>query len=79
MPNHSDILVSIDHPHGPVSVPLEEWMTKGPGERDLLKPVRASARSTGETLPLSVIPIQYRNSSFVRTLIKLRIMRSPWA
>lgn len=74
----SDINVRLSHPHGDIEIPLEEWIKTGPGERDLLQPVLAIRASTGEKLPLSVIPLQYRNTILSRLLISLHILPQPW-
>lgn len=73
-----DILVTIAHPHGDVEVPLLEWIKTGPGPRPLVRPVAARRKSTGESIPLSAIPIQYRNTSFTRALIKIKAIQDPW-
>lgn len=73
-----DVLVTLAHPHGDVEVPLGEWMRTGPGERPLLRPVHARRRSTGEPLPLRVIPFIYRNTALARLLIRIGLLRDPW-
>lgn len=73
-----DILVTIAHPHGDVEVPLSEWIRIGPGPRPLVRPVAARRKSTGESVPLSAIPMQYRNTPFTRALIKARVLQDPW-
>jgi hypothetical protein len=73
-----DILVTIAHPFGDVEVSLSEWIKTGPGPRPLVRPVAARRRSTGESIPLSAIPIKYRNTSFTRALIKARVLQDPW-
>lgn len=46
---------------GTIEVSLSEWIARGPGPRDRLRPTAVRSRATGEALPLSVIPAQYRN------------------
>lgn len=50
-----DILVIIDHPHGPVEVPYREWLNDGPGPRKALQLKSARRKSTGEDIPLGDI------------------------
>lgn len=73
-----DVIVTIDHPFGRIEPTLAEWMRKGPGPRKLLRPTAARSRSTGEPLPLSVIPLAYRNDAVSRMLIAAGIIKSPW-
>jgi len=74
----SDILVSLSHPHGDIEVPLSEWITHGPGARKYLKPTSVKRASTNEKLPITVIPIQYRNTFLSRMLIYMRFIPKPW-
>jgi hypothetical protein len=74
----SDIIVILGHPHGDLEVTLNEWILKGPGERDLLRPMAAKNKNTGEQLPLNVIPFVYRNSFLSRALIALKVFSDPW-
>lgn len=73
-----DVMVIIDHPHGKIEMPLEEWIAKGPGERALLRPVAAKSRKTGRILSTSVIPLRYRNSILSRALIASKLLPDPW-
>jgi hypothetical protein len=73
-----DIIVTIEHPFGLIEVPIAQWISTGPGPRPLVRPVAARSRSTGIPLPLSVIPLRYRNSSLSRMLIALRLTPDPW-
>ena len=73
-----DIVVIIDHPHGRLEVPLEQWIEQGPGSRDLLRPVAAKSAKTGEPLPLTVIPMPYRNSPLTRLLVRMKLLKKPW-
>ncbi|HEV3000857.1 MAG TPA: hypothetical protein VGW75_08990 [Solirubrobacteraceae bacterium] len=70
--------MTIEHPHGPVEVPLADWIERGPGPRDLLRPTAAHDRQTGERLPLSVIPLPFRNSRVSRALVRLGVLQTPW-
>lgn len=69
--------VLLDHPHGSIWVPLEEWMRVGPGERPLLQP-SAARRESGEALPLSVVPLRYRNTRWSRWLVATGWLERPW-
>jgi hypothetical protein len=73
-----DILVVIAHPFGDIEVTLAEWIERGPGPRHLIRPVQARSRSTGEPLPLSVIPLRYRNDEESRRAIRLGLIDDPW-
>ncbi|NMO56173.1 hypothetical protein HH310_33970 [Actinoplanes sp. TBRC 11911] len=73
-----DVLVVIAHPFGDVDVPLADWIANGPGPRPLLRPVRAYSRSTGRSLPLSVIPLRYRNDGESRRAIADGRVAEPW-
>ncbi|GIE80682.1 hypothetical protein Aph02nite_66320 [Actinoplanes philippinensis] len=73
-----DVLVVIAHPSGDVEVPLTDWIATGPGPRRLVRPVRARARSTGRRLPLSVIPLRYRNDGESRRAIAEGRLEEPW-
>ena len=53
----------IEHPFGDLWPTLASWIERGPGARVGLRPVAARSRLTGETLPLSVIPLRYRNDA----------------
>jgi hypothetical protein len=50
-------------------------MAVGPGTR----PVAARSSITGEALPLTVIPLAYRNDEESRRLIEERHIESPWS
>lgn len=77
-PKITDISVILAHPWGDIEVPLEEWILSGPGERDLVRPFAAKSQITGESLPMSVIPLRYRNNLWSRFLIKLGFLSDPW-
>lgn len=73
-----DVVLTIDHPFGTVEASLAKWMATGPGPRPLVRPIAAKARSTGQPLPLSVIPLPYRNDEESRRLIAQGDIPSPW-
>ena len=77
--NAERILVHVRHPHGDQEIPLSEWMKAGPGERPLVRPSSARDASTGANLPMSVIPLPYRNNALSRFLIRLGFLRNPWS
>jgi hypothetical protein len=74
----SDVLVTVGHPFGKVEVPLTEWMATGPGPRSLVRPIAARSRHTGDSLPLAVIPLEYRNDETSRRPIAEGNIKSPW-
>jgi hypothetical protein len=76
--DHGDILLTIAHPHGDVEVTLARWIEIGPGPRPLVQPIKACRVSTGEPLPLRVIPFRYRNSGWSRFLMRLGLLADPW-
>lgn len=73
-----DIIVVVGHPFGQVEISLAEWMGTGPGHRPLVRPIAARRRSTGEQLPLSIIPVRYRNDDESRRLIARGELEPPW-
>jgi hypothetical protein len=74
----NDVVVVLGHRFGDVEEPLAEWMARGPGPRSGLRAVAVRSRSTGETLPLSVIPLAYRNDRESRALVAAGRTDSPW-
>jgi hypothetical protein len=77
-PPVDDVIVVIGHPHGDLAEPLALWMATGPGPRPLVRPIAARSRSTGEPLPLSVIPLPYRNDEESRRAIRDGLIDDPW-
>ncbi|MFD0599200.1 hypothetical protein ACFQZ4_48535 [Catellatospora coxensis] len=77
LPDPADVIVTIGHPSGDVDVPLSEWISRGPGPRPLVRPVRARRADTGEALPLAVIPVRYRNDAESRALIAAGSLDPP--
>lgn len=73
-----DVVLTIDHPFGRVEATLAKWMATGPGPRPLVRPIAAKSRSTGEALPLTVVPLAYRNDEESRRLIEEGTIASPW-
>ncbi|BCB75665.1 hypothetical protein GCM10022251_27270 [Phytohabitans flavus] len=73
-----DILVVVGHPFGDVEVPLADWIASGPGPRPFVRPVRARSRLTGQPLPLSVIPLRYRNDERACRAIQDGLIENPW-
>ncbi|HEU0239565.1 MAG TPA: hypothetical protein VFR11_09855 [Micromonosporaceae bacterium] len=74
----NDILVTIGHPYRDIEVPLPTWIARGPGPRPLVRPMSARSRTTGKPLPLSVIPLRYRNNGQSRRLIRDGLLDDPW-
>ena len=73
-----DVIVSVYHNWGKAEMTLEEWIATGPGVRRHRHPVEPRERSTGRPLPMSAIPLQYRNSRASRLLIRLGLLDDPW-
>lgn len=74
-----DLVLTIQHPFGDLDVTLAEWIAKGPGPRPMVRPVAVRSRATGESLPLTAIPLRYRNDEESRRLIAEGVLESPWA
>lgn len=72
------MVVVVAHPYADFDRPLREWMARGPGPRHGTRPVSARSRTTGEALPLTVIPLAYRNDRESRALIAAGKLASPW-
>jgi hypothetical protein len=53
-------------------------MEEGPGPRPFVRPIEARSQRTGDVLPLSVIPVAYRNDEASRALIAAGELESPW-
>lgn len=77
-PDPQDLLLTVQHPFGDLEVSLAEWIARGPGPRPLVRPVAVRSRATGEPLPLTVIPLRYRNDEESRRLIAEGALESPW-
>ncbi len=73
-----DIIVTVRHSWGDTEATLAKWMEIGPGPRPNTRPIAARSRSTGEPLPLTVIPLAYRNDEESRRLIAEGKIKSPW-
>ena len=73
-----DIWLVIAHPFGDLEVSLATWIATGPGPRVGVRPVSARRKSTGKALPLSVIPLQYRNDDESRNRIASGELLDPW-
>lgn len=72
------IIVTLRHSIGDVEVPLELWLQKGPGERRFVAPISVKCADNGQKLPLSTIPLKYRNNWISRLLISLKVIDDPW-
>ena len=73
-----DVEVLIRHPFGDVWPTLAAWMEHGPGPRVELRPVAARSRLTSEALPLSMVPLRYRNDAESRAAIERGEFTDPW-
>lgn len=76
-PDPTQVMVTVGHPHGDVEVSLDDWITNGPGPRDLVDVVSMRTRA-GEPLPLSDLPLRYRNNFLARRLRALKLLSDPW-
>lgn len=60
-------------------MPMLEWMRLGPGiHRPGIRPTEARHAVTGERLPLSVLPLRYRNTWLSNWLISMGLLENPW-
>ncbi len=75
---YQHISVSIKHPSGTVETTLQDWIERGPGSQDIAHPSRAKDLRTGESLPLNVVPLKYRNDKVSWSLIERGILGDPW-
>ena len=75
----SGVVIFLNHPHGRLEIPLEDWIRDGPGPRTSLRPVLVREAESGDVLPMNTIPFRYRNSAFSKLLIRLGLIRDPWA
>ena len=73
-----DLILTIEHPMGRIETTFTQWIERGPGPRELVKPVAVRSRTTGQNLPLTVIPMRYRNDDESRRLIAEGEIDSPW-
>lgn len=79
-PPVEEIMVEFHHPwaNPTIITTLETWMKVGPGLRPGIAPHKAFSATTGEPLPLSVIPLRYRNTILSRFLIRWGFLEEPW-
>jgi hypothetical protein len=73
-----DVLVLVRHPFGDVWATLAAWREHGPGSRLLVRPVAAKSRLTGESLPVTMIPLPYRNDDESRAAVRRGEFPVPW-
>ncbi len=71
-------MVLISTNWGDFEQPLTRWIAEGPGARHGRRPIAARSESTGEPLPLTVVPLPYRNDDESRTLIAAGRLAPPW-
>ena len=72
-----EIVVIVAHPVGDIETSLETWMRNGPGGRKLVSIIRVTCKDDGRTLPMSTIPLRYRNNFLSRWLIKIGVLQNP--
>ncbi len=60
------------------NISLEDWIAKGPGSRWHIGPAGAICADDGRRLPISVIPLQYRNNEFAQFLYAAGAVPYPW-
>ncbi len=75
----TNLFVILEHPHGKLEVPLENWCRNGPGPRVYLRPIEVRRRGNDERLPLRILPFRYRNTPLSRFLIRVGLMSDPWS
>jgi hypothetical protein len=75
---YSDVIVTVAHPWGDIETTLEQWIRRGPGPRPFVQIVAAKRGSTGEPVPMDLIPLEYHNSPECRRLQRLGRLPAPW-
>lgn len=75
--DYKKIMVLIRHPHGDIEMSLKQWVRHGPS-RKYVAPIGAKCKETNNKLPMSTIPLKYRNNWFSRLLIYLGLLENPW-
>jgi len=75
---YPDVLVTVAHPWGDVEVPLEDWIRIGPGPRPYVAIVAARRRSTGESVAMDEIPLEYHNNPEARRRQRQGLLPCPW-
>ena len=73
-----NIEVMISHPWVANFIPLTSWIETGPDPREFVAPIRARDKNSQQELPLSVIPLKYRNNRISRLFIRLGLLENPW-
>ena len=76
--DYSDILVTVAHPWGDAEVPLDDWIRTGPGPRPYVSIVAARRRSTGESMAIDEIPLEYHNTREARSLQRQGLLPCAW-
>lgn len=75
---YSDILVTVLHPWGDVVTTLDTWIRIGPGPRPYVRINNPRRISTGESISMDEIPLEYHNSREARTLQRQGLLPCPW-
>lgn len=73
-----EVIVILGHSFADIEVPLEMWIKTGPGQRRFTAPIAAKCADDGSNLPLSVIPLRFRNNWRSRFLIRIGAIEDPW-
>jgi hypothetical protein len=75
----NEITLEITHKWGKGTASLDQWIALGPGEDERSAfPSAAKCADNGQDLPLSVIPMRYRNTPLSNLLIRLKLIPDPW-
>jgi hypothetical protein len=75
---YPDIMVTVSHPWSAIDVPLEEWISTGPGPRPFVRITAARNARSGAGVPLAEIPQEYHNSPESRRLQRQGLLPCPW-
>lgn len=73
-----NINVIISHPHGDIETSLDTWLQNGTGKRKYVTVTSVICADTQEKLPLSLLPLRYRNNRLSRLLIFIGLLQNPW-
>ncbi|SRR5712691_738629 len=74
-----EIEVYINHPYLDIWMPLRQWMGRGPlRSRAFIRPIAARSSLTQHAIPLTVVPLEYRNDAESISAILEGTIPDPW-
>lgn len=75
--NLDTVKVVIDYKFTTFRIPVKQWLDEGPQGNPAIVPHRLEC-DDGRHLPISQLPLPYRNTRLSRWLIKFGILTNPW-